>query len=72
MQPTRCRSFCGLRPSSFHEKLAERKYGVLDEKTFNALRNYVLCNLTAMRLYGILSAEGEEAFAAEVARVVKA
>ncbi len=54
------------------KKLAERKYGVRDEKTFNALRNYVLCNLTAMRLYGILSAEGEKAFAAEVARVIKA
>ena len=52
--------------------LAEKKWGVRDEKTFNALRNYVLCNLTAMRLYGILSAQGEEAFAADVARVVKA
>lgn len=52
--------------------LAEKKWGVRDEKTFNALRNYVLCNLTAMRLYGILSAQGEEAFAADVARIVKA
>lgn len=52
--------------------LAEKKWGVRDEKTFNALRNYVLCNLTAMRLYGILSAQGEEAYAADVARVVKA
>ena len=54
------------------KRLAEKKYGVRDEKTFNALRNYVLANLTAMRLYGILSEKGEAAFEAEVARVVRA
>lgn len=53
-------------------RLAETTYGVKDEKTFNAMRNYVLCELTAMRLYGILSEKGEEAFAREVARVLKA
>lgn len=51
--------------------LAEKTYGVKDEKTFNAMRNYVLCELTAMRLYGILSEDGEDAFAQEVARVLK-
>lgn len=49
-----------------------RSYGVKDEKTFNAVRNYVLANLTAMRLYGILSSRGRKAFADEVARVLKA
>lgn len=53
-------------------RLAADKYGIRDEKRFNAFRNYVLANLTAMRLYGILSSKGEEAFAADVARVVKA
>ena len=52
--------------------LAGEVYGVKDEKTFNAVRNYVLANLTAMRLYGILSSRGRKAFADEVARVLKA
>ena len=30
-----------------------------------------MANLTAMRLYGILSSQGKKAFANEVARVVK-
>ena len=41
--------------------LASEVYGVKDEKTFNAVRNYVLANLTAMRLYGILSSRGRKA-----------
>lgn len=53
-------------------RLAEKTYGIKDDKTFNAMRNYVLCELTAMRLYGILSEQGEDAFAHEVARVLKA
>ena len=52
--------------------LASEVYGVKDDKTFNAVRNYVLANLTAMRLYGILSSRGRKAFADEVARVLKA
>lgn len=52
--------------------LGREKYGLSAQKDLNALRNYALANLTAMRLYGILSAEGKDAFAAEVARAVKA
>ena len=52
--------------------LFEEKYGVKDAASLNKLRNYVLANLTAMRLYGALSAGGRDAFAAEVARVLKA
>lgn len=51
--------------------LAKEVYGLSDPQHLNAFRNYVLANLTAMYLYGILAANGEEAFAAEVARVVK-
>ena len=47
------------------------KYGITEAAKFNAFRNYVLANLTAMRLYGILSAQGRKAFAADVARVIK-
>ena len=54
------------------ETLVREVYGVKDAKTFNAVRNYVLANLTAMRLYGILSSRGRKAFADEVARVLKA
>ena len=52
--------------------LFKEKYGVTREADLNKLRNYVLSNLTAMRLYGTLSAQGNDAFAAEVARVLKA
>lgn len=48
------------------------KYGVKKRAAQNKLRNYVLANLTAMRLYGTLSSKGEKAFADEVARVLKA
>ena len=48
------------------------KYGVKERAAQNKLRNYVLANLTAMRLYGTLSSKGEKAFADEVARVLKA
>ena len=48
------------------------KYGVKERAAKNKLRNYVLANLTAMRLYGTLSSKGEKAFADEVARVLKA
>lgn len=51
--------------------LAKEQYGITDETQFNAFRNYVLANLTAMRLYGILSSQGRKAFAADVARVIK-
>lgn len=51
--------------------LAKEQYGITDETQFNAFRNYVLSNLTAMRLYGILSSQGRKAFAADVARVIK-
>lgn len=51
--------------------LAKESYGLSDPQHLNALRNYVLANLTAMRLYGVLAADGKQAFAAEVARVVK-
>ena len=54
------------------DKRFEEKYGVKDAASLNKLRNYVLANLTAMRLYGALSAGGRDAFAAEVARVLKA
>ena len=55
--------------------LAKDAYGIDADKSpaqFNALRNYVLANLTAMRLHAVRSAEGDAAFAREVARVVKA
>ena len=53
-------------------RLADETYGIRDEAGQAAFRNYVLSNLTAMRLYGILSAHGRSAFAAEVARLIKA
>ncbi|HIU85034.1 MAG TPA: metal-dependent phosphohydrolase [Candidatus Aphodousia gallistercoris] len=53
------------------KKLAQEQYNISDEATFNAFRNYVLSNLTAMRLYGILSSQGPKAFANDVARVIK-
>lgn len=52
-------------------QLAAQQYGIQNEKEFNAFRNYVLAQLTAMRLYAILSSQGKEAFAAEVARAVR-
>ena len=52
-------------------KLAKENYGLSDAQQLNSFRNYVMANLTAMRLYGILSSQGEKAFASEVARVVK-
>ena len=55
--------------------LAKDIYGIDFERSpaqFNALRNYVLANLTAMRLHAIRSGEGDSAFAREVARVLKA
>ena len=51
---------------------ADEKYGIRDEAGQAAFRNYVLSNLTAMRLYGILFARGRSAFAAEVSRLIKA
>lgn len=53
------------------KELAQEQYGITEAAKFNAFRNYVLANLTAMRLYGILSAQGRKAFAADVARVIK-
>ena len=53
------------------EKLAKENYGLSDVQQLNSFRNYVMANLTAMRLYGILSSQGKKAFANEVARVVK-
>ena len=56
-------------------ELAKRRWGVDAEKSpkeFNAIRNWVLANLTAMRLHAIRSSEGDEAFARDVARVIKA
>lgn len=50
--------------------LGREKYGIKEAAHLNAWRNYVLANLTAMRLYGILSSEGKVAFEAEVARLV--
>lgn len=55
--------------------LAKDSYGIDAEKSpaqFNALRNYVLANLTAMRLHAVRSSEGDAAFAREVARVLRA
>lgn len=53
------------------EKLAKENYGLSDVQQLNSFRNYVMANLTAMRLYGILSSQGKKAFANEVAAVVK-
>lgn len=56
-------------------ELAKRRWGVDAEKSpkeFNAIRNWVLANLTAMRLHAIRSSEGDEAFARDVTRVIKA
>lgn len=52
-------------------QLAAERYKIQNEKDFNAFRNYVLAQLTAMRLYAILSAQGNEAFSREVARAVR-
>ena len=51
--------------------LAKEQYAITEEAAFNSFRNYVLANLTAMRLYGILSSQGRKAFAADVARVIR-
>lgn len=53
------------------KKISVSKYGIEKEKDFNAFRNYVLSQLTAMRLYGILSSQGEDAMAKDIERVVK-
>ncbi len=53
-------------------KLAREQYGLTDPRQIQAMRNYVMANLTAMHLYGVLSAQGPKAFADEVARVVNA
>lgn len=50
--------------------LAREQYGVSAQKDLNAFRNYALSNLTAIRLYGILSSRGKAAFAEEVKRLV--
>ncbi len=53
--------------------LAQELYGIdpaKDAKAFAALRNYVLANLTAMRLYQIRVQRGRAAFAQEVRRIV--
>lgn len=57
------------------KKLAESTYGLTSEKDFNSFRNYVFANLSAMRVWALLSSsneKGEEALAADVARILKA
>ncbi|MDO5532231.1 hypothetical protein [Sutterella sp.] len=57
------------------KSLARDAWGIDAAKSpreFNAIRNYVLANLTAMRLHAIRSAEGDVAFAADVARIIRA
>lgn len=54
------------------KKLAESTYGLTSEKDFNSFRNYVFANLSAMRVWALLSSSGEEALAADVARILKA
>lgn len=54
------------------KRLAKENYGITADKDFNAMRNYVFANLTAMRLYGILSTKGERALGDEITRVLKA
>lgn len=51
-------------------ELAREQYGLSAEKDLNAFRNYAFANLTAIRLYGILSSRGKAAFADEVKRLV--
>lgn len=50
---------------------AKESCALSDPQHLNALRNYVFANLTAMRLYEVLAADGKQAFAGEVFRVVK-
>ena len=52
-------------------KLAKENYRLSEVRELNAFRNYVMANLTAMRLYGIFSSRGEKAFTEEAACVVK-
>ncbi len=52
-------------------QLAQEQYGIQNDKDFNAFRNYVLAQLTAMRLYAILCSQGKEAFARDVARTIR-
>ena len=40
--------------------------------SFNSFRNYVFANLSAMRVWALLSNSGEAALAADVARILKA
>ncbi len=51
--------------------LAKESYGLTDPQQLNAFRNYAMANLTAMHLYGVLSSSGKDAFAKDVARIVK-
>ena len=52
-------------------ELFREQYGLTSEADLNAARNYAFANLTAMRLYGVLSTRGKRALGEEVARIVK-
>ena len=54
------------------KKLAASTYGLTSDKDFNSFRNYVFANLSAMRVWALLSSSGEAALAADVARILKA
>lgn len=54
------------------KKLAASTYGLTSDKDFNSFRNYVFANLSAMRVWALLSNSGETALAADVARILKA
>lgn len=54
------------------KRLAQSVYGITSEKDFNSFRNYVFANLSAMRVWALLSSGGESALAADVARILKA
>lgn len=54
------------------KKLAASTYGLTSDKDFNSFRNYVFANLSAMRVWALLSNSGEAALAADVARILKA
>ena len=54
------------------KKLAASTYGLTSDKNFNSFRNYVFANLSAMRVWALLSSSGEAALAADVARILKA
>lgn len=55
---------------SLLKKIALTQYGIKQPEQFNAFRNYILSQLTALRLYGKFVENGEEAVINEIGRLI--